>query len=171
MKRLFIIFALLFTAPAVAQDMPAEKLTDKLAPIAPYIGTWSASLGDGVTDVSKWEWIMGGKAVQITHSINDGAYGGRSIVHWNGERESIAYRYVTTARFFTEGNIHVKDDGSLEVEEIVWGNMDGASETRSGYSIKDGKMHTWSQLKYGIKWGDVSNAVYSRTPDAKVIFK
>lgn len=72
MKHLLLILLLLSVIPANAQDTTNEKL---LA-LAPFIGTWKAEVAENNYDVSHYDWILGGKALRIMHSVNDGNMGG-----------------------------------------------------------------------------------------------
>ena len=165
MKYLLTFLCLLMFIPAYAQDTPHEKLMI----LDPFIGTWKAEVGKDTYDVTNYAWILGGKAVRIMHSINDGDYGGEALLHWNTDKQAITYRYVTTASFYTEGTIAPTDNG-FEAHEMVYGNAGGISETRSGYTMKDGGMHTWSQFLKDGEWTEKSQSTYIKTPDAEVKF-
>lgn len=165
MKRFALMLCLLLIVPAHAQEMNH----DKLSVFAPFIGTWKAEFADGTNDVSNYAWILGGKALRIMHSINDGDYGGEALVHWNTDKEAITYRYVTTATFFTEGTITPTESG-FDAHEIVYGNMGGITETRAGYTVKEGEIHVWSQFLKDGEWADKTQATYVKAPDAAVKF-
>jgi hypothetical protein len=165
MKRLILMLCLLSIIPAYAQDTPDEKLMV----FAPFIGTWKAEFADGTHDVSNYEWILGGKALRIMHSISDGDYGGEALVHWNTEKEVIIYRYVTTASFYTEGKITPTENG-FDAHEIVHGNMGGITKTRSGYTLKEGEIHVWSQFLKDGEWAEKTQTTYIKAPDATVRF-
>ena len=122
MKYFLTLLCLLLFTPAYAQDTPHEKLMI----LDPFIGTWKAEVGKDTFDVSRYEWVLGGKAVRITHSINDGDYGGEALLHWNTDKAAITYRYVTTASFYTEGTITPTDNG-FDAHEMVYGNAGAAS--------------------------------------------
>ena len=160
-----MVLCLLSIIPSYAQD----KAHEKLMIFAPYIGTWKAEFADGTHDVSQHEWILGGKAIRIMHSINDGDYGGEALVQWNAKKQAITYQYVTTATFYTEGKITPTENG-FDAHEIVHGNMDDITETRAGYTMRDGEIHVWSQFLKDGEWTEKSQATYIKTPDAKVRF-
>lgn len=167
MKRRYILMLYLtLIGPAFGQEAPGEKL----AVFTPFIGTWKAEFADGSHDVSNYEWILGGKAVRIMHSISEGAYGGEALIHWNTEKEAITYRYVTTASFYTDGTITPTENG-FDAHEIVHGNMGGISETRAGYTMKDGEIHVWSQFLKDGEWAEKTTATYVAAPGLEVRFK
>lgn len=162
---LLLLLSLLLAAPVYARDVANEKLQY----LAPFIGTWKAEVAENTYDVSHYDWVLGGKALRIMHSINDGAYGGEAILHWDEEKQAIIFHYVTTSTFYTEGTISPTETG-FDAHEIVHGNMDGIVETRSGYEMKDGEIHVWSQLLKNGEWTEKETAIYSKAPDAEVRF-
>ena len=167
MTRCFIlIVCFIVTNPVIGQDTRDEKL----AVFSPFIGTWKAEFTDGTHDVSNYEWILGGKALRIMHSIDEGAYGGEALIHWNIDKEAITYRYVTTSTFYTDGTITPTEYG-FDAHEIVHGNMGGISETRAGYTMKDGEIHVWSQFFKDGEWAEKTTATYVKAPGVEVRFK
>ncbi len=163
----FLIAALILLVSASASAEPIKEL----ASLAPFTGkTWrtidgSVDGSDNFVDTSKWEWILHGRVVRITHSIGDGSYAGESLIHWDDVQGKIIYRYVTTAGFYTDGVITPVENG-IEVHEFVRGSKSGPTETLSAYRIEDGRMHGWSKLLIGGVWGEANEFVYEETPDA-----
>ncbi len=125
MRMLTTALVLAFlSAPALAQDNPLDIF-------APLMGTWVGESTDPETpntqDVMKFEWILGGAAVQHTHSIDGGVYGGRTIYFWDGNENDgaggVIYHYFTTAGFHTQGTAWW-EDGRLVAQEDVHGLED-----------------------------------------------
>jgi hypothetical protein len=81
-------------------------------------------------DVARWERALNGKAVRITHSLNEGAYGGEVIVRWDEEKQTVCYYYFTTDTFWTEGTMTFKD-GKIASHEFVKGKAEGVTEVRA----------------------------------------
>jgi len=168
------LFLFIMTTLIAAAGTKAEPIKE-LAALAPFTGkTWRSVSGsvDGsadFSDVSKWEWTLGGRVVRITHSVNQGAYAGESLIHWDDVKEKIIFRYVTTAGFYTDGVISATD-GGIEVHEIVGGAKSGPSETLSGYSVRDGRLYTWAKIKANGEWSEISETVYEQAPGAEVVF-
>ena len=42
-----------------------------------------------VYDISRWERALNGNAIRNMHSVNNGEYGGESIVIWDTKKESL----------------------------------------------------------------------------------
>jgi len=122
-------------------------------------------------DVARWERALNGKAVRILHSINDGVYGGESIVMWDAAKQAVTYHYFTTATFTTEGTMTFKD-GKIITHEIVSGNAGGITEVRGEFEIRsDGTYHVKAEhLKDGT-WSPGREATYREDATAKVVFK
>jgi hypothetical protein len=63
--------------------------------------TWRAKGGEQ-QDVARCEFILGGRALQITHRIAGNTHGGRSIVFDERAKAYVSYSF-TTAGFHTLG--------------------------------------------------------------------
>jgi hypothetical protein len=150
------------------------QLDEHLAPLKPFVGkTWRGEFtrpagGKPTVDVSHWTVALKGKAVRVRHSVNDGVYGGESIIMWDPAKKSLVTFYFTTAGFFTEGTMEFKD-GQIHSHEIVRGANPGVTEVKSVTTLADGKMRAKAQFLQGGKWVDAHEIIYSEAPDAKVV--
>ncbi len=119
-----LLFTAILAAPAWAQNNP-------LAVFEPLMGTWVGTSTDpdhpDAADIMRFEWILGGAAVQHTHHLEPGTYGGRTIYFFDGNENDgqggIIYHYFTTAGFHTEGTAWW-EDGRLVAHEFVTGLPD-----------------------------------------------
>ena len=152
-------------------------LQEELEPLRKYIGTtWKGIMQesdpDNVSiDIQHWERILNGTALRITHSINDGIYGGETIIFWNKELESLAYYYFTTAGFFTKGTMLIEGKAYIATESVT-GNEQGITEVISISEIlDDGSMRVTSEFFKNGEWVDGHIINYNEAPDEKVIFK
>lgn len=170
------------TASAQSQEMATsapttqESLAPQLEPLRPYIGkTWRsvppADAPRPVVDVSRWERALNGTAVRVLHSINDGVYGGESIIFWDAERQSLVYFYFTTAGHHTQGTL-TYEDGVFTGDETVTGDSEGVTQVRSTTQIlPDGRMHVKAEyLQKGV-WTPGHEFYYVEDATAKVVFK
>ncbi len=154
-----------------------NKLDEALEPLRPFIGrTWRgefkhASPDKRTIDVARWERALNGKGIRVLHSINDGSYGGESIIHWDREKKEIRYHYFSTAGFNNTGTMSVSNNVLTAVEKVS-GNGNGVTEVRSTYELrKDGTMLNRSQyLKNGAPTGD-REVLYKEDASAEVKFK
>ena len=177
MKALLLALAafLAFHQSLAAADV--AKLHPQLEPFRPYLGkTWRGEFKNStpekpMVDVARWERALNGQAVRVLHSVNDGAYGGESIIWWDKEKAQLTYHYFTTAGFTTSGTM-THTDGKFTALEKVTGNANGITEVRSVTEVRaDGTMLTKAEyLKNGQPAGG-RETVYKEDPKAEVKFK
>ena len=175
MKQIAITFLLLLALPHgfAADERP---LDENLAGLKPFLGSWRGEFKrstpeNPIIDVALWERALNGKAVRITHSINEGAYGGESLVTWDAEKKAIIYHYFTTAGFQTKGTMQMNGK-TLECHEIVTGNADGTTEVKATLALKeDGTMSSSAKYLKNGSWEQGHEATYKRAEGAKPVFK
>ena len=175
--RSFIFqLAALCAAPLLAFATESASLDSNLEPLRPWLGkTWKSDAAEGSEkpkiDVSRWERALNGKAVRILHSINDGEYGGETIVTWDPARKSVVYHYFTTAGFTTNGTMTF-DGGKVITNEKVSGNANGVTEVRGTGEIGgDGTFRMKTEYLKNDKWQPGRDATYRVDAAATVIFK
>jgi hypothetical protein len=175
-------FAAICVAVACIGVMPAdsgaeEALAAPLAPFAPFIGkTYRGTFVNStpekpMIDVQRWERILNGQAIRILHSINDGEYGGETIMIWDPEKKSVIYYYFTTAGFYTTGTASFQD-GRLISHEKVTGEGSGITEVRAtGEILPDGRLHSKAEYLKNGEWTEGHELFYGVDPTAEVRFK
>lgn len=158
-----------------AADPPT--LDSHLEPLRPLLGkTWKGTFLDSkpdapVVDVMRWERALNGKAVRILHSINDGAYGGETIVRWDETQQTVTYHYFTTAGFMTVGAMTL-EGSRIETREVVKDNPGGVAEVRgTSELLPDGQFRVKSEYLKDGQWTPGRDVTYKEAADAKVIFK
>lgn len=136
--------------------------------------TWRAEgrneQGETTVDVSRWEYILGGKALQITHSVNDGAYGGRTILFFDEGAKEYVFHYFTTAGFHTRGTATFEGNVMTSVEKVS--GHDEIIEVRAVSTLAPDKLIVSSE--YVKKDGSTSpghHFTYMPTEDGEVIFR
>lgn len=176
MKRILVVAvacALAASAARAAEPDPHFKA------LLPLLKTWRATLSSapGSTgsapkvDVQRWELALNGRAVRITHSINDGEYGGESLIVWDADRQSLIFYYFTTAGFYTTGTATV-DDGALATLETVKGAADGITEVKGLMRLMpDGRLHVKTEYRKNGTWNPGRETDYAEAPAAEVRFK
>lgn len=169
---------LLAVPPAAAQApaAPPPGVPAHFEPLAPFVGkTWRGEFAESTpekpaVDVSRWEWALGGQAIRIVHSLNDGEYAGETIIMHDPGQDALVFHYFTNAGFFTVGTFEPNADGSFTAYEEVKGNADGITAVRSTARIlPDGRLHNRSEyLKEGA-WVPGHEVTYEEAPGAEVI--
>ncbi len=177
LSRLFRIIVVTVSLCFGVNAEDAMKLDPHLESLRPLLGKiWRAEFKNStpekpVVDVAHWERALNGKGVRITHSINDGAYGGESIVMWDDQKKSLKYHYFTTAGFTTEGTMTI--EGNILVSrETVTGNKEGITEVRGRHEIRaDGTLFVKTEYLKGGEWMPGREAHYKEAPGASVKFR
>lgn len=137
-----------------------------------FKGEFSTSTPENpVYDIQQWERILNGKGIKTIHSVNNGLYGGESIMMWDSDAEEIKCWYFTTAGFQTTSSIKAID-GGFEFTEKVYGNKNGITEVRgTTHILENGNLKTSSEYLQHGKWVFGHEINYEEVKDEKVIFK
>ena len=153
------------------------NLSEPLAPLAPFVGkTWKGEFAESTPakpmfDVARWERALNGQAVRVLHSVNDGEYGGETIYYWDRDKQQIVFHYFTTAGFFTQGTIEVKD-GKITSREAVTGNANGITEVEATSELlPDGRMKAVARYLQNGAWVPGHEILYREDPAAEVRFR
>ena len=171
MKKAFIlIISLLLSIPTFAGSLVKE-----LQVFEPYFGTWQADFvvpkgQPAMQDVSKWERALNGTAIRTLHSINDGMYGGESLIFWDETKQSLVFYYFTTAGFYTQGSMEVLPNGAFVAYEDVTGNKDGITKVKSTSQFVDGEFKVSTQYLKNGEWTAPESRSYQRS-NKQVKFK
>ncbi|MEK7675234.1 MAG: hypothetical protein AAB676_05280 [Verrucomicrobiota bacterium] len=162
---------------ALAADEPPASLAKPLEPFRPFIGkAWKGPFRNStpekpVYDVMKWERALNGQAVRILHSVNQGEYGGETIIVWNRKTECLEFHYFTTAGFFTQGTIKFEERKMISHEKVT-GSQGGVTEVNGTMEIlPNGRLHSKSRYLQNGQWVDGHEITYEESPGAEVRFK
>jgi hypothetical protein len=171
-----VALAALALRPALSQEKQ-PPLSEHLEEFAPFLGkNWKGEFASSTPqrpmhDISRWERALNGQAVRILHSVNDGVYGGETLIVWDRKKESLVFFYFTTAGFYTQGTMKWQD-GKMLSHEAVTGNEQGITEVRAtGEVLPDGRLHSKSEYFQNGEWVPGHEVFYAEDPDAKVVFK
>ncbi|MBH0027909.1 hypothetical protein I6F53_13040 [Pseudoalteromonas sp. SWN29] len=168
-KSLFLVLCLC-TFSSFATET-ASNLDKELEVFKPYLGTWQADFNvpEGakpVQDVGKWERALNGKAIRTMHSINEGEYGGESMIFYDTKKQSLVFYYFTTAGFYTKGIMKVLSPTQFVAYEDVTGSKDGITKVKSTSNLQNGKFEvSTSYLKKG-EWTKPESRTYTRSTKA-----
>lgn len=180
MKTILALFLSISTLATlqnrVAADNPA--LDEHLEPLRPLLGkTWRGPMKNStpekpVIDICRWERALNGKAVRVLHSINQGEYGGETIILWDSGKQSLVYFYFTTAGFRTTGTMTSKGQIVTSHETVASGSAEGVTEVRATTELRrDGTMHVKSEYFKNGEWVPGHEITYSETAKVEVVFK
>lgn len=117
--------------------------------------------GKPIVDIAEWSFILGGRALQSTHRLENGTYGGRTIFFFDEGSEDYVFHYFTTAGFHTTGTIELTEGGFSAVEKVIGHEtfaevrsvmtLDGDTATVSSVHVtKDGKTSQGDGMVYRV---------------------
>lgn len=168
--------ALPLAALGDATNAPQPSLESHLEPLRPLLGkTFKGAFKEStpekpLVDVSCWERALNGKVVRMTHSLNEGFYGGETIIRWDKLKGSVVYDYYTTAGFTTSGTMEF-NEGRIITHEIVSGSTN-VSEVRGTSEILPGdRLHVKTEYGHEGKWTPGRDVTYEAAPGAKPVFR
>lgn len=178
MKLLLMLVLLTLVAIPMAEPSASQPSLDpNLEGFRPllgktYRGEFKESTPDKpMFDVARYERAMNGFAIRVLHSVNDGAYGGETLIYWDKQKKAVAFVYVTTAGFQTTGTMTVSK-GRFEAAEEVTGNASGITKVRSVSELRsDGKLVVKTEYYKDGAWTIGRDMTYLEAPNAKVVFK
>lgn len=164
LKQLILLISLIFSTQSFANN----ELAKELQVFKPYLGTWQSDFAVAanqapVQDVSQWQRALNGQAIKTIHSINEGAYGGESMIFWDSKKESLVFYYFTTAGFYTQGTMKVLSPTQFVAYEDVTGSKEGITKVKSTSEFKGEQfIVSTSYLKKG-QWTKPEQRVYTRS--------
>ncbi len=154
-----------------------ESLDPHLEPLRPFLnktyrGVFKNSTPEKpLVDVMRMERAMNGKAIRTMHSLNEGEYGGETLIYWDAEKKAVGYFYLTTAGFRTEGTLELSAGKFTSIEEVK-GDANGISKVRGISELKsDGTILVTAEYFAKERWMPGRETLYKVDPSAKVIFK
>jgi hypothetical protein len=167
-RKLVLISMLALAAPVTALSQPAslpEAMSGRsaYAPFEAMVGkTWrgQGTGPDKAEDIQRWEWAIGGHAIRIVHSVNNGVYAGESLIFRDKDSGSYIFHYFTTAGFHTTGTIHLTGPAAFEMDEVVHGAKSIEALKSTGVLGADGIYRTRSKVEKDGKWVDVGGFDY-----------
>jgi hypothetical protein len=175
--NLRLIFAVICLGIVIVCSAEEPALNVHLQAFRPLLGkTWRGTFTNSkpdnpIIDVQKWERALNGQAVRVLHSINEGSYGGETMLVWDGQHNSIVFYYFTTEGFMTTGTLGI-ENGKFITHEDVKGNANGVTEVRATSELlPSGKFHVRAEYLKNGTWIPGHECTYTEAPEAKVVFK
>ena len=174
MKRILLILVpIIFIS---GQTKSKTFLSEHLTGLKPFIGNTykgnfiNSTKENPMTDVLSFERALNGNAVKVTHSVNNGEYGGETMVMWNSEKEGLQSWYFTSAGSLTIQNVQIKKDTFISIEDVA-GNQNGITKVKTIIEVLHGDQ-IQKRTKYLMNnlWKDGSEIIYNKVNDLKPVF-
>lgn len=163
-----------WTTALAAQSLPLDA---ELAVFEPLLATpWRADLAQpgqrNKIDISLWQRALNGHAIKITHSVDNGSYGGETMLFYDKKQKSLVYYYFTTGGFYTHGTMQYDaKTGEFSALEAVENNADGITHVRSISRLRAGTLTVTSEYKKNGQWQQGHSAVYHPAPGLVPTFR
>ena len=176
-RRLLLLalcLGLKINAPAAEQQLTLNPHLELLRPLLgkTWKGVFNQSKPEKPTvDIARWERALNGQAVRLLHSINEGVYGGETLIVWNDKAQKIEFYYFTTANYMTTGTMELRN-GKIETHETIKGDAGAISEVRATTEILAGnKFRVRAEYLKNGEWALGHEVTYEEDPRSQVIFK
>ena len=174
MKRfLYILLPILLVS---GQTKSKTFLSDHLTGLKPFIGNTykgnfiNSTIENPMIDVLSFERALNGNAVKVIHSVNNGEFGGETMVMWNPEEGGLQSWYFTSAGSLTIQNVQIKKDTFISIENVER-NKNGITKVKTIIEVLHGNQIK-KRTKYLMNnlWKDGSETIYNKVHDHKPVF-
>ena len=121
-------------------------------------------------DILSFERSLNGNAIKVIHSVNNGEFGGETMVMWNPEKERLQSWYFTSAGSLTIQNVQIKKDTFISTENVER-NKNGITKVKTIIEVLHGNQIK-KRTKYLMNnlWKDGSETIYNKVNDHKPAF-
>ena len=122
-------------------------------------------------DIIYFERILNGKAISISHSVNDGEYGGKYIIMWNAEKNIVESYFFSTGGEIILSKATIFANNITIVEDFS-SNGNRIKKVKKIYKLnKDNTLE--NKIKYFINnvWVNSHSMKYVESDLAKVIYR
>lgn len=151
-------------------------LSDRLIEMKPFIGNTykgnfiNSKKENPMNDVLSFERALNGNAVKVIHSVNNGEFGGETMVMWNPEKEGLQSWYFTSAGSLTVQNVQIKKDTFISIENVER-NQNGITKVKTIIEVLHGNQIK-KRTKYLMNnlWKDGSETIYNKVHDHEPVF-
>jgi hypothetical protein len=170
--RSFLIITLAFIIqPAVAAEFQGKGF-DAIAPLVgkTWVGDDVNAAGERTVSIERWEWILGGKAVRITASVNNGEVGYQLTFYIDPITHVLSFQGVGTDGPYLNGTVEIVEGKMIWKEKVIgtpYLDLVKLTFTKSS----DDTMKSSSEYFKGDKSVPGGHEFHYRVvPDAKVVF-
>tara|TARA_B100000427_G_scaffold315434_1_gene309543 strand:+ start:207 stop:743 length:537 start_codon:yes stop_codon:yes gene_type:complete len=169
--KIFIL-SLIFT-----QQLNEKKISKKLLGFEQFLGKkyigefQNSTKKKPLFDIIHFERILNGNAICISHSVNDGEYGGKTVIIWNAKTGNLESYYFSTGGEIIQAIVTVEDSKIVMIEDFTENN-NGIKKVKKIYKISDNRTLE-NQIKYLLNniWVNSHEMVYIESDTVKIIFQ
>ena len=174
MKRLlYILVPIIFIS---AQTKSKTFLSEHLNGMKPFIGNTykgnfiNSTKENPMFDVLSFERALNGNAIKVIHSVNNGEFGGETMIMWNPEKGGLQSWYFTSAGSLTIQNVQIKKNTFISIENVER-NQNGITKVKTIIEVFNGDQIK-KRTKYLMNnlWKDGSETLYNKVNGLKPVF-
>ena len=161
----------------IPQDLNGKELSKHLLGFENFIDKkfkgefYNSTKENPLIDVIYFERILNGNAISISHSVNNGVYGGKSIIVWNSKNLKLESYYFSTGGEMIQSHVSTEKNEIVMVEDFSK-NDNGIQKVKKIYRLgKDGILEY--QIKYFMNniWVNSHDMEYNESKSAEIIFQ
>ena len=174
MKRfLYFLLSTLIVSYQTSTELP---LSDHLIEMKPFIGNTykgdfiNSTKENPMFDVLSFERALNGNAIKVIHSVNNGEFGGETMIMWNPEKGGLQSWYFTSAGSLTIQNVQIKKDTFITIENVEK-NQNAITKVKTIIEVLHGDQIK-KRTKYLMNnlWKDGSETLYNKVDGLKPVF-
>jgi len=174
MKR--FLYFLLHVFIVSAQIKLEPPLSEHLIEMKPFIGNTykgdfiNSTKENPMYDVLSFERALNGNAIKVIHSVNNGEFGGETMVMWNPEKRGLQSWYFTSAGSLIIQNVQIKKNTFISIENVER-NQNGITKVKTIIEVFHGDQII-KRTKYLMNnlWKDGSETLYNKVNGLKPVF-
>ena len=175
MKKIFYYF-IITTSLILGDNIDKPFLSEKIQGFEVFIGkyfkgeTFNSTKTKLISEVIHFKRILNGQAIRIVHSINEGEFGGESIITWNQENNILESVYFSTGGNIKHSMVTLKENTITLVEDVSK-NQNSIKKVKTTYYL-----NSYGQLKKETKyyinnmWIFSHNSNYTESKSSEIIF-
>ena len=161
----------------IFQNIHGNDLSKHLLDFEIFIGKkfqgefYNSTKENPLMDIIYFERILNGEAIRISHSVNNGEYGGEYIITWNSDKGKIESYYFSTGGEIKVSNIDIIDN-EISIKEDFSQNENGIQKVKKIFRL-GAEGYLENNIKYMINniWIKSHEMIYTRKDSAKIIFQ
>ncbi len=169
------IFTIYFVI--IFQDIHGNDLSKHLSGFEIFVGKkfqgefYNSTKENPLMDIIYFERILNGEAIRISHSVNNGEYGGEYIITWNSDKGKIESYHFSTGGEIRVSNIDIINN-EISIKEDFSQNENGIQKVKKIFRL-GAEGYLENNIKYMINnmWVKSHEMIYSRNDSAKIIFR
>jgi len=172
-----LTFCIIIISSAFSNEYNSKKLSNHLFGFENFIDKsfegefYNSTKTNPLKDIIRFERILNGEAISITHSVNHGEYGGRYIITWNSEKEKLESYYFSTGGEIILSKVNILNN-EIILEEDFSNYKNGIKKVQKIFRINEsGKLENNIKYLMNSHWVNAHEINYDRNDKAKIIFR